>query len=406
MFSHLTSQLSGELQTAQKVLAVNEELRNLVVVQREALSALPSDPPNGTADDGAAYAISSLLVRTPSKLDWQIYDHCAAVTRLYAAYARFVGDLVAEFLRLLPTLYATYSDLPTSITMQHRVGIGQILLKMGEKGHYKKLEEEPVVRELAASLSGASGYTLLADAFFMDRQNLRFRVLLQLFGVLGFKHCGRYVNKHPAIMDFIKNERADSSSPMKELDDFIEYRNEAAHRKVENVLSIDAIGATGRFLDAIGRALASMVEEGVLHRHMELGHYSQVLTVSETHYDGFVAIGIPADGVTLAIGEEVLICTKNTCQRAILESLRLNGQTVESATADGRSEVGLRLTKRSSIRTELRRLLVPTGVPAEIQLNLEDAMPAMSNIADSDLVESIDSDASTNLDDNNQAESD
>ena len=48
--------------------------------------------------------------------------------------------------------------------------------------------------------------------------------------------------------------------------DFIEYRNEAAHRKVENVLAIDAIGAIGHFVIALGLALAEMVEGGVLKR--------------------------------------------------------------------------------------------------------------------------------------------
>src|SRR5205807_4397155 len=118
-----------------------------------------------------------LLPNMPAKLDWQIYDHCAALTRLYAAYERYVGELVSEYVRLLPKIYVKYSELPPEITNQHRVGVGQILLKIGEKGPYKNLEEQVVVRELAAGLSGASEYTLLADAFFIDRQNLRFEML-------------------------------------------------------------------------------------------------------------------------------------------------------------------------------------------------------------------------------------
>ena len=77
---------------------------------------------------------------------------------------------------------------------------------------------------------------------------------------------------------------------------FIEYRNEAAHRKVENVLAIDSIGAIARFVIALGSALADLVEEGVLKRRMELNHYSQILKVSEVHYDGYVASGTPTEG--------------------------------------------------------------------------------------------------------------
>src|SRR5579859_315417 len=399
MFSHLTSQLSAELETAQKVLVINEAFRDLLLAHQTVLTALPAQLPAG-ADDNlkAAHALSRLVPGAPSKVDWQIYDHCAALTRIYAAYERFVGELVAEYVRLLPNLYGKYSDLPESVTTQHRVGIGQILLKMGEKGLYKKLEEQVVVRELAAGLSGASGYTLLADAFFIERQNLRFEVLGRLFGALGFRHCGRYINRHRAVTDFIKQERADSSSPQKELDGFIEYRNEAAHKKVENVLSIDAIGAMGRFIAAVGRALAEMVEEGVLQRRMEIGQYSHVLAVSETHHNGFVVIGIPSNGVPLAVGDEVLLCGKSTCQRVVIESLQINDQTVVATTGDGATEVGLRLTKRSAPRANLRRLNIPIEAPAEIQLILEDAMPAMAEAADTDSVESAEVDSNANAD--------
>jgi hypothetical protein len=399
MFSHLTSQLRTELETAQKVLVINEALRDLLIAHQPALTALPAELPAG-ADDGVnvAHALSRLVPGEPRKVDWQIYDHCAALTRLYAAYERFVGELVAEYVRLLPKLYGKYSDLPESITTQHRIGIGQILLKMGEKGLYKKLEEQVVVRELAAGLSGVSGYTLLADAFFIDRQNLRFDVLGRLFGALGFRHCGRYINRHTAVTDFIKQERADSSSPQKELDDFIEYRNEAAHRKVENVLSIDAIGAMGRFIAAIGGALAQIVEEGVLQRRMEMGHYSHVLAVSEIHHNGFVVIGIPSNGVPLAVGDEVLICRKGTCQQVVIEGLQINDQIAVSTTGDGATKVGLRLTKRSAPGADLRRLNIPIEAPTEIQLILEDAMPAMAEAADTDSVESAEVDTNANAD--------
>src|SRR6267378_2956452 len=156
MFGHLTTQLRDEVETVQKVLTTSDGLRNLLIVQYAALSSPSAEVPEG-ADDitKAAHALGQLLPRAPDKLDWQIYDHCAALTRLYAIYERFVGELVTEYVRQLPKLYQKYVDLPSSITTQHRAGIGQILLKMGEKGLYKKLEESVVVRELAAAIGGS-----------------------------------------------------------------------------------------------------------------------------------------------------------------------------------------------------------------------------------------------------------
>jgi hypothetical protein len=382
------SQLRADVETVQRVLFTNNGLRDLLIARNAVLTGILIAAPAG-ADDIVltAHDLARLISTAPDKLDWQIYDHCAALTRLYAAYERFVGELVSEYVRLLPKLYVKYSDLPTSITTQHRVGVGHILLKIGEKGPYKNLEEQVIVRELAAGLGGASEYTLLADAFFIDRQNLRFEMLCRLFSVLGFKNCGRSINRHPQVMEFIKGERADTSSAEKELSDFIEYRNEAAHRKVENVLAIDAIGAIGRFVVAVATALAEMVEEGVLRRRMELNHYSHVLSVSEVHYDGYVVVGTPIANVNITVGDELILLGKNVCRRVKLESMQLNGQPVQYTTGDGATEIGFRLNKRAQVGAELRRLNVPSEAPQEVQLDLQDAMAAMADQADTDIAE-------------------
>src|SRR4051812_36175431 len=117
MFSHLTSRLRIDVQTVQRAVAIGDALRNILISHRATLSPLSADPPQG-ADEitKAAYALASLVSGAPDKLDWQIYDHCAALTRLYAVYEQYVGDLVGEYVRLLPTLYSKYADLPECVT--------------------------------------------------------------------------------------------------------------------------------------------------------------------------------------------------------------------------------------------------------------------------------------------------
>src|SRR5438552_5978706 len=395
MFSLLTSQLSSELQTVQKVLSMNEALRDLLIKHHDSLLKLPPDLPADANDSmKTAHVLSRLIPEAPNKLDWQVYDHCAALTRIYAAYERFVVDLVAEYVLLLPKLYSKYSDLPPSIIRQHRQGIGHILLKIGQKGRYKKLEAQVIVGELATGLSGASAFTLLTEALFIDRQKLRLDTLVRLFGTLGFTHCGEYIGKHPSIIYFLKKERTEHSSPEKELHNFVEYRNEAAHKKVENLLSIDQIDAIARFIVALGIALADMVEEGILQRRMELGHYSLVLTISETHYNGHVVIGIPGHGVNLKVDDDIIIFGKNVCRRAVLQSIQLEGQSVNQVTGDGAIEAGLRLSKNAPRPGELRRLAVPQEGPKEVQLELEDAMRA-TDAADTDLTDAREQEGSS-----------
>ncbi|HEX4004045.1 MAG TPA: MAE_28990/MAE_18760 family HEPN-like nuclease [Candidatus Acidoferrales bacterium] len=388
MFSHLTSQLESEVQTTLKALTISEAMRDVLISRLGFLSSLEEQVPAG-ADETVqtVYTLRQLVASVPDKLDWQVYDHCAAVTRIYAAYERFVGDLVGEYIRMLPNLYGKYADLPPSVTKQHRRGIGHILSKLGESGLYKNLEEAVVVAQLAGGLSGAAGYTLLTEAFFIDRQNLRLQVLERLFVSLGFENVGQSIEKHPAILDFISKERTEGSSAQKELEAFVLYRNEAAHKKVENVLSKDEIGAIGRFICALGFALANLVKHEIYRRRFELNQYSVVCTISEIHHGGMTVIGIPGNGVDLKMGDEIIIWGKKTCRDARIESIQLDGNDVAETVGDGAREIGLRLNTKAPKAGELRRLAVPAAAPKEIQLELVDAIPAAGDVAESDLME-------------------
>jgi len=392
LFEPLTSQLRNDVETVQKALHISEGLRSILVSESAILSILPAQVPEG-ADDNTrvVHQLAQLLPGVPDKLDWQIYDHCAALTRLYSIYEQFVGELVSKYVTVLPNLYPKYLDLPQSLITQHRSGIGQILLKMGEKGRYKKLEEAVVVRELAAAVAGASTYKLLADAFFVERQNLRYEVLCRILSTLGFEHAGRFINKHAAVLKFIKEERADNSSAQKELEAFIDYRNEAAHKGVVNLLGIDEIGRIGGFIIALATALADLVERAVLHRRMELGHYASVMPINEVHHSGFVVIGTPGTGIRISAGDEVLVFNQNGTYRANVETLQINGDGFESVICDGVTELGIRLSTPASWGAELRRLQIPGEGSVEVQLQLENTILAPADVADTDIGEAVES---------------
>jgi hypothetical protein len=198
-----------------------------------------------------------------------------------------------------------------------------------------------------------------------------------------------FINEHSAVKQFIKHERADTSTVEKELGDFIDYRNEAAHKQVENVLSSEEIGATGRFLIALGDALADMVDERVLRQRMDLNQYAIVLGITEIHHDGYVVIGTPDAEVRLAVGDEVIVFGTGTCSRAILESLRIGDRDEPEMTGNGVTEVGLRLSRPVPTPAELRKIKLPAIQSEEIQLELEEMIPAMADAAETDLPEIV-----------------
>jgi hypothetical protein len=396
MFAHLNSQLESEVQTALKALATNEAMRDLLISRHDLLSAVGTQVP-ADADETiqTVQTLGSLVPHIPDKVDWQVYDHCAAVTRIYAVYERFVSDLVGEYVRMLPKLYGKYSDLPQPVTKQHRRGIGHILLKLGETGLYKNIEEEVVVAQLAAGLSGAAGYTLLTEAFFIDRQNLRLEALVRLFSSLGVENPGRSIESHPAILDFMAKEGTEGSSVEIELQTFIGYRNEAAHKKVENLLSKDETAAVGRFICALGHALADLVKNEIYRRHVVLKHYLIICKIVEIHYGGKIVVGIPESGVNLKDGDEIIVCGEKLFRPTTIESIQLDGTEVAEAVGDGVREIGLQLSVKAPKLGELRRLIIPVEAPKEIQLELVDASPPQADAADTDLVDAAEQSASS-----------
>src|SRR5262245_17464321 len=130
MFLGLLEKVRREIRLIKDVVAFHDRVRN----------DLAAEERSGDQD-----VLTRLRSQQPNRPAWQIYDHCAALTRLYAVYATFVDELVGEYLALLPKLYGEYEELPQAVLRQHRNGTAQILLKLGDSGPYRDLRESDVI---------------------------------------------------------------------------------------------------------------------------------------------------------------------------------------------------------------------------------------------------------------------
>jgi hypothetical protein len=78
MFPALLAKVFQQVDTVKRSIETTDEARNL-------LSA-PEEIPE----------LASLRSKAPTTTEWRIYDHCAALTRLYAIYERFVEEVIAD----------------------------------------------------------------------------------------------------------------------------------------------------------------------------------------------------------------------------------------------------------------------------------------------------------------------
>jgi hypothetical protein len=200
MFWTTVDEAHADLGDLRSVVATNEALRDLLF------------PTNVAGEDPVVGAALRPIRHTaPARPVWALHDYCAAITRLYSILEEFVDSMLKEYLTLLPEIFPNYNDLPQPTLIQHRMGVSQILAKLGGKGLFRHLTEIETLRGITDGYSGQK-YALLSEAFLTDTQNYRAEQINILFAYLGISNIWAGVEKHPRVAEYM-NARDPNDTP-------------------------------------------------------------------------------------------------------------------------------------------------------------------------------------------------
>ncbi|NER02947.1 MAG: hypothetical protein F6K17_10080, partial [Okeania sp. SIO3C4] len=225
MFDNLLEIVNVNINSIRAIIQTNDRLRK-IVEDRRANIQRPKDNQE----------IIALLKGVPNEKEWELYEHCAVVTRLYAIYERFVEELISTWLQYLPQLVENYLELDEKIQHTHREGVGRILVEF-KKDRFKDLSENQVIRGLFYGTTNQNkNYQLLPEAFLLHDQNLRKDILEKLFADAGIADTWKWVINHRKIKHFVEEIRGNQNTAEGELNQLISYRNEAAHGVVYQIL--------------------------------------------------------------------------------------------------------------------------------------------------------------------------
>lgn len=254
----------------------------------------------------SATSLGALQARAPNRIVWQTFDHCAAVTRLYALFEDVVSDLVVEYADHLPLVYPTYASLRERLRIQHRVGVGLILTKWSTTNPlYKSLAERDIAAGLADGLR-ANAYRILADAFLVSPENFRFSALSRLFGDLGFSDAMSFVKKSDQITLFLQNRLSSRETVESYLDGFIQVRNEASHGTISAVVSAREITNYADFLTILIDVLALLLRSDLIKSGVASGRsiaIGEVIHVFSRNIVGVNAI----ESCTISVGQRLYV---------------------------------------------------------------------------------------------------
>ncbi|PBN44956.1 MAE_28990/MAE_18760 family HEPN-like nuclease [Sphingobium sp. D43FB] len=283
---------------------------------------------------------------------WRVIDHCAAVTRSYALFESFVIEVLREYLAFLAGAYKM-SALGPDFGVRYTKGIGKILQDQ-QKQRYRNLDIAAMITGVSEALGDLDGYQIQPEALLRTEQNLRMAELQRLFNDCGLSGVESWVGSHAAIQKFFAEQARLSDTATSELKQIVDYRNEAAHGEVDDVLGHDILIEFTHFFDAMCRCLLDVIQYDTIRRAKELNRATVVGRISETFRDDIVVAKV--ENATLTVGDKLYVFKKGLTLIAEVGSIRINDEDVETVTAVEETEVGLRLGIRAKVGCELLRL--------------------------------------------------
>jgi len=333
MFDELLKIVSVNISTVHKIIHTNDRLRGIVFRK--------DTPTQQESDENTQF--TKLIEGVPSEQEWLVYDHCSVVTRLYAIYERFVEDLIAEWLELLPDIVTKYSDLEKSIKDTHQIGVGRLLLDLKKK-RFEHLSINEVIQGLFDGVTGQEKYKLIPDAFLLHEQNLRREVLEKLFADAGISNAWDWVNKHRTVKQFIEEVRGSQNTAEGELNELITYRNDAAHGAiVDDILGTKELLELGDFVENLCQALAELVTFQVISRQTAIGKAKEIGQVTEWFKKSRAGVA-KVKKINLSVDKKVFLVNEASsyCRLATIESIMINDISKEQVVITHEQEVGLK----------------------------------------------------------------
>ena len=331
MFEELLTKAKTDIATVRSIIKTNENVRKIVSSKKSKKS------------EDYLQLLAAIEQDIPEMAEWRVYDHCAAVTKLYAIYENFVEDLIKDWLRLLPQLCLNYVDLDERIKNTHKIGVGRLLINLN-KNRFEHLTIENVVKGLSLGINNKVGYELLPDAFLFHEQNLRREILDKLLADAGISNSWKWIDKHKSIKNFVEEVRGSQNTAEGELNELISYRNEAAHGAlIDDFLRANALLEMCNFVDSLCQSLNDLFEYQIIVLKVKIGEAIKIGKITEWFSNPKAGIA-KISSATLYNQCNLYLINQNLSwyQSATVNSIQIDGNSVEHVNTDKKVEIGLK----------------------------------------------------------------
>lgn len=150
------------------------------------------------------------------------------------------------------------------------------------------------------------------------------------------------MEKHRKIKHFVEEVRGSENTAEGELNELIDYRNDAAHGAFVNIiLSANELIELCDFVEALCQALAELVTYQIVEQQKSTGQAQEIGRITEWFKKSQAAV-VKVEETTLSVGTSVFLMGEAYCQLATIQSIRINDADQESVQTSRGMEVGLK----------------------------------------------------------------
>lgn len=326
MLTDLLRQTKDDITAVRRVLRTNEQVRSVLFTRPDPLVDVHRQlfPP----------ALTGFL---PDVTKWRIFDHVAAITRLYALFERCVRESVKVWLRFLPLAVPAYTDLSEHIRAAHRRGIAKVLQNL-EQQRFRHISLTALTQQFNNAISGVAPYELNPEAFLFTETNFRRETIEAIYNSVSINEAWKWIHRSRFVIEYLDTVGRGPTTPESELREFVGYRNDAAHGLVDQVLGIATLLELADFIEALCTAVCEMVTWEALSQRLKSGSAVELGETTEGFKSGAVVAKMNA--VEVALDDKVYIAGESCCLTATVKSIHVMDVPQPRITVAAGTEVG------------------------------------------------------------------
>ncbi|MDN5935376.1 MAG: hypothetical protein L0H75_04245 [Nitrosospira sp.] len=333
-----------------------DDVKNVIQWQNDLRSTLHVSIGSSPSIEIKEELLEVIRLQAPEKLAWQLFDHCAAVTRIYALFEQAICELVKEYLVFLSCITPEYQNLQECTRIQYRIGVANILSKWkSSKSLYSNITEDAIAAGLADGLR-KKPYVLLAEAFLVDTDNYRTDTINRLFNRFGFSNAFAWVSHSVSIKEFC-NRNLGTETAESYLNNFVQVRNEAAHGSTTSISSAGEILNYAEFSLLVITELASLLRYKIVKTGKSIGR-TEILGDVLHVWAGNV-VGVSSSSITTISSGDMLYAGDKRLELVTVVNLKVGKTDHDCIKLTPKFEFGAKLDKKIKVGSRLYRWIGP-----------------------------------------------